>query len=150
MLGNGICRAPRASLVSCFSFDRRGAVGRSDVHRLWISRRRFAIVPVSLALFGVIPTARAQQCTVNPGNGGILQSGGTCVNSNPISTGFGTAVDDSNGGNVTTNGTVTANGGGTGISATTNACEARRPWAARASLVVHASLRPRARRPAGA
>jgi len=117
MLGDGICRAPRAS------FDRRGAVGRSDVHRLWISRRRFAIVPVSLALFGVIPTARAQQCTVNPGNGGILQSGGTCVNSNPISTGFGTAVDDSNGGNVTTNGTVTANGGGTGISATTNAFE---------------------------
>jgi outer membrane autotransporter protein len=40
-----------------------------------------------------------------------------------VTTGFGTAVDDSNGGNVTTNGTVTANGGGTGISATTNALE---------------------------
>jgi outer membrane autotransporter protein len=83
--------------------------------------RGFAIVLLGVALLSFTATAHAQQCTANSTNGGVLQSGGTCVDNNNITTGFGTAVDASNSANVTTNGTVTANGGGTGISATTSA-----------------------------
>jgi outer membrane autotransporter protein len=85
------------------------------------ARASIAIVTIGAALLGAAQTAYAQQCATNPANGGVLQSGGTCVDNNPVTTGFGTAVDASNSANVTTNGTVTANGGGTGISATTNA-----------------------------
>jgi outer membrane autotransporter protein len=138
MLGNGNRRAPCARSTRNFSFGRWDAVGCDKTYRLcildcqreaernlWSSARRKAlqgaIVLASLVIFGAIPTAHAQQCTTNPSNGGVLQSGGTCVDNNPVTTGFGTAVDASNSASVTENGTVTANGGGTGISATTHA-----------------------------
>ncbi|HVX75987.1 MAG TPA: autotransporter outer membrane beta-barrel domain-containing protein [Bradyrhizobium sp.] len=84
---------------------------------------RFAIVLVSLILLGVSPSAKAQQCTTNPSNGGILQSGGTCVDNNPVTTGFGNAVEVSNSANVTENAAIVANGGGNGIVASTGAID---------------------------
>src|SRR5215468_10943903 len=83
--------------------------------------RLAAFVLLAGTFFGIPQAVHAQQCNTNPANGGILQSGGTCVANTPVSTGFGTAVDASNSANVTTNGAVTATGGGTGVSATTNA-----------------------------
>ena len=89
------------------------------------SRARLAFPLAAIALLGIglagtTQRVHAQACTTNGTNGGILQSGGTCVNNSNVTTGFGTAVDVSNSANVTQNGTVTANGGGTGISATTS------------------------------
>jgi hypothetical protein len=64
--------------------------------------------------------AHAQACSTR-GNGGILQSEGTCVVNHPVTPGLRDCRKRIDSANVATNGTVTANGGGTGISATTNA-----------------------------
>jgi Autochaperone Domain Type 1 len=94
-------------------------IGRRSPARLAVALA--TIVLPGTALPGAISSARAQPCTTNVSNGGILQNGGTCIDNNPVTTGFGTAVGALNSANVTTNGVVTANGGGTGISAANSA-----------------------------
>jgi outer membrane autotransporter protein len=88
-------------------------------------RGMVALVLPCAALISHSQAVRAQACSTNPSGapGSILQNGGTCVISSPVTTGFGIAVNAENSANVTLTpaGTVTATGGGTGISASTGA-----------------------------
>src|SRR5215813_1919442 len=94
---NGRCirrsRAPRHSRGK-LSFDH--FIIPPEPHR-----DRLAILLIGMAMLGTTQAAHAQACTVNSTNNGILQNGGTCVQSGPVTTGFGNAVAVSNSADVT-------------------------------------------------
>jgi hypothetical protein len=81
----------------------------------------FAAALLAVAFVGD-PQGALAQCSLNgpPFNGGVIQNGGTAVFNNSITSGFGTAVTATNSADVTTNGAIVANGGGTGVCADTN------------------------------
>ena len=86
-------------------------------------RKGMAFAAALLAVaFISAPEAALAQCSLNgpPFNGWVIQNGGTAVFNNNITSGYGTAVTATNSADVTTNGAIVANGGGTGVCADTN------------------------------